>query len=342
MPEIRKDGIVERWVVFSPERLRRPMQYDLHAIEDANHEPDPFLSGNESYTPPEVFAIREPGSAANGPGWKVRVVPNHFPALRVEGELHKEAVGLYDKMSGVGAHEVVIETPEANVELEQQPLENIVNVLKAYRSRLADLTKDIRFRYLFAFKNVGLLAGASLKHAHSQIIALPVIPINIREKLDAAKKHYAQKERNLFEDILKAEIKSGERLVFQNAGYGAFCPFASRFSFEVMIMPRQQRCNFHNCTDHELVLLADILQKVLLAYRVGLERPDYNLILHTAPVRSSKSDDWDTMEQDFRWHIEIFPRLSGVAGFEFGTGFYINPMLPEDSAKFLREVKINA
>jgi len=342
MPEIRKDGIVERWVVFSPERLRRPMQYDLHAIEDANHEPDPFLAGSESYTPPEVFAIREPGSAANGPGWKVRVVPNHFPALRVEGELHKEAVGLYDKMSGVGAHEVVIETPEANVELEQQPLENIVNVLKAYRSRLADLAKDSRFRYLFAFKNVGLLAGASLKHAHSQIIALPVIPINIREKLDAAKKYYAQKERNLFEDILKGEIKSGERLVFQNAGYGAFCPFASRFSFEVMIMPKQQRANFSACTDHELVLLADILQKVLMAYRVGLERPDYNLILHTAPARASKSDDWDTMEQDFRWHIEIFPRLSGVAGFEFGTGFYINPMLPEDSAKFLREVKTDA
>jgi UDPglucose--hexose-1-phosphate uridylyltransferase len=341
MPEIRKDGIVDRWVVFSPERLRRPLQYNLHPLEES-HEPDPFVEGNESYTPPEVFSIRNPGSAPNGPGWKVRVVPNSFPALRVEGELRKEAVGLYDKMSGVGAHEVVIETPDAGMELEQQPLENIVNVLKAYRSRLADLAKDVRFRYLFAFKNVGALAGASMRHAHSQIIALPVIPINIREKLDAAKLYYEQKDRNLFEDILKAEIKSGERLVFQNAGYGAFCPFASRFMFEVTVMPRQQRAGFSACTDHELVLLADILQKVLRAYRVGLERPSYNLILHTAPVRCRAGEGWETMEQDFRWHIEIFPRLSGVAGFEFGTGFYINPMFPEDSAKFLREVKTDA
>ncbi|MDR2463427.1 MAG: DUF4931 domain-containing protein, partial [Verrucomicrobiales bacterium] len=263
MPEIRKDGVVYRWVVFSPERLRRPLQYNTHSLEEDANGPDPFLEGNESYTPPEVYAIREAGSAANHPGWKVRVVPNSFPALRVEGELHKEAVGLYDKMSGVGAHEVVIETPRADVELEQQSLENIVNVLKAYRTRLADLTRDTRFRYLFAFKNVGMLAGASMRHAHSQIIALPVIPMNIREKLDAAKKYYAQKDRNLFEDILQAELKSGERLVFQNAGYGAFCPFASRFMFEVTIMPRQQRANFTACTDHELVLLADILQKVL-------------------------------------------------------------------------------
>ncbi|MDR1145862.1 MAG: DUF4921 family protein [Verrucomicrobiales bacterium] len=341
MPEIRKDGIVERWVVFSPERLRRPLQYNQHPPEPAD-EPDPFAEGRESYTPPEVFAVRHSGTAPNGPGWKVRVVPNSFPALRVEGELRKDAVGLYDKMSGVGAHEVVIETPLAGVELEQQPLENIVNVLQAYRARLADLAKDARFRYLFAFKNVGALAGASMRHAHSQIMALPVIPINIREKLDAAREYYAQKDRNLFEDILRAELKSGERLVFQNAGFGAFCPFASRFSFEVTILPRQQRAHFHLCTDHELVLLADILRKVLLAYRVGLERPDYNLILHTAPVRLRKSENWDTLESDFRWHIEIFPRLSGVAGFEFGTGFYINPMFPEDSAKFLREVKTDA
>ncbi|MDR1191212.1 MAG: DUF4921 family protein [Verrucomicrobiales bacterium] len=342
MPEIRKDGVVDRWVVFSPERLRRPLQYNLHPLDDADGQPDPFVEGRESYTPPEVLAIRNPGSAPNGPGWKVRVVPNLFPALRVEGELHKEAVGLYDKMSGVGAHEVVIETPLAEVELEQQPLENIVNVLKAYRARLADLTRDTRFHYLFAFKNVGALAGASMRHAHSQIIALPVIPPNLREKLNAAKKYYAQKDRNLFEDILKAELKSGERLVFQNAGYGAFCPFASRFMFEVAIMPRQQRASFTACTDHELVLLADILQKVLMAYRTGLERPSYNLILHTAPVRWRSIEEWDTVEHDFRWHIEIFPRLSGVAGFEFGTGFYINAMFPEDAAKFLREVKTDA
>ena len=244
-------------------------------------------------------------------------------------------------MNGIGAHEVVIETPDTDKDLELQSLENVVNVLKAYRARIVDLMRDSRFRYLLPFKNVGAFAGASMRHPHSQIIALPVVPMHLRDKLEASHQYFAQKDRNLFEDILRAEIKSAERMVFENAGYAVFCPFACRFPFEVCIMPKQQRADFHQCSDHELVLLADILKKILMAYRTGLERPSYNLILHTAPIRRGRAEDGASVDFDFRWHIEILPRLSGMAGFEFGTGFFINPVLPEEAARFLREVKTN-
>jgi UDPglucose--hexose-1-phosphate uridylyltransferase len=339
MPEIRKDPVVGRWVVFSPERLHRPMDY---SISPASSSGDPFQEGHESFTPPEVYAVRENGGGPNTPGWTVRVVPNRFPALRVEGNLDKEAVGFYDRMNGIGAHEVVIETPLSNQELEDLDLAAVVHVLKAWRARMIDLMKDGRFRYLMVFKNVGALAGASQNHAHSQIIALPVTPIVLKEKLIAAREYFLAKDRNLFEDILRNEIKARERMVFENAGYGVFCPFASRFSFETCVMPRHQQADFHKTSDHDLVLLADMLKRILRAYARGLDRPNYNLVLHTAPLRWPRAGHWQTLDFDFRWHIEILPRLSGVAGFEFGTGFYINPVLPESAAHFLRGVKVES
>jgi UDPglucose--hexose-1-phosphate uridylyltransferase len=161
----------------------------------------------------------------------------------------------------------------------------------------------------------------------------------MKEKLAAAREYFLQKDRNLFEDILRNEIKAGERLVFENAGFASFCPFASRFSFETCIMPKQQSADFYRCSDHDLVMLADMLKKTLRALRTGLDRPSYNLVLHTAPMRWPRPGHWQTLDFDFRWHVEILPRLAGVAGFEFGTGFYINPVLPETAAQFLRGVK---
>ncbi|MDX6767706.1 MAG: DUF4921 family protein [Candidatus Methylacidiphilales bacterium] len=339
MPEIRKDPVVGRWVVFCPERLHRPMDYAFTRPHPEAATEDPFLAGNESFTPPEVYAVRENGGGPDTPGWSVRVVPNRFPALRVEGELNKEAVGFYDRMNGIGAHEVVVETPFPDKELDELELAQMVHVLKAWRARMQDLMKDGRFRYLMVFKNVGPLAGASQTHAHSQIIALPVTPIVLKEKLTAAREYFLAKDRNLFEDILRNELKARDRMVCENAGFGVFCPFASRFSFETCIMPRQQQADFHRVGDHDLVLLADALKRVLTAYRLGLDRPNYNLVLHTAPLRSPRPGHWQTLDFDFRWHIEILPRLTGVAGFEFGTGFYINPVLPEGAAQFLRGIK---
>jgi UDPglucose--hexose-1-phosphate uridylyltransferase len=340
MPQLRKDPVNGRWVVFSPERVRRPLFYQAPTLSpQVDPRENPFLEGNETYTTPEVFAFREVGSQPNRPGWRVRVVPNKFPALRVEGDLDKEAVGLYDQMNGIGAHEVIIETPNPEFALEDQPLSGIVEVLMAYRSRMLDLAKDLRFRYILIFKNVGLMAGASIMHPHSQLIAMPVIPKVLRDKLETAKHYYLTKERNIFEDILRNERKSGERVVYENAGYSVLCPFASRFPFETIILPRKQSSDFAQSSDHQLVLLSNALKKILQAYKKGLHSPDYNLILHTAPIRHSNAEEWQTLDVDFRWHMEILPRITGIAGFEFGTGFHINTVLPEEAAKFLREVK---
>ncbi len=337
MPELRKDPITGRWVVFSPERLQRPMHFSQPESAPLADEENPFLEGNEHFTPPEVYAVRERGSAPNSPGWKVRVVPNRFPALRVEGPLNKEADGIYDRMSGIGAHEVIIESPKAGVEMEDLDLEDLAHVLKTYRARMKDLQRDFRFRYLMVFKNVGSHAGASIPHAHSQLIALPVTPMVMKEKLKSARTYYANKERSLFNDILINEIRSGERMVVSNEGFGVFCPYASRFGFETCIMPRSQKADYFRAHDHELMQLADVLLRTLKAYRRALSRPSYNLVLHTAPMRYRRPGYWETIDEDFRWHIEILPRLTGIAGFEFGTGFHINSVFPEEAAGTLRE-----
>ncbi|MCX6934764.1 MAG: galactose-1-phosphate uridylyltransferase [Verrucomicrobia bacterium] len=342
MPELRKDPVGGRWVVFSPERQIRPQRYHCVEMPATRPEEDPFLEGHEAYTPPELYAIRQNGVAPNGPGWQVRVVSNRFPALRVEGDLDKEAVGFYDRMNGIGAHEVIVETPHPNLVLEKQSLAGVTRVLEACRARMIDLSKDTRMHYALIFKNHGPRAGATLPHPHTQLIAMPVTPIVVKEKLVAARAYYMGKDRNLFEDILKAERRTGDRVVFENDGFTVFCPFASRFPFETCLMPRRQSADFQNSSDGVLLLLAEAIQRVLGAYASALNQPDYNLILHTAPFRRSRHQDaWTTLDADFRWHIEILPRLTEVAGFEFGTGFYINPTLPEEAANVLREAVTN-
>ncbi|CAF0703507.1 galactose-1-phosphate uridylyltransferase [Candidatus Methylacidithermus pantelleriae] len=339
MSELRRDPIVgSRWVVFAPERRQRPQQLPLPTWPLPS--PSPFVAGNERLTPPEIFAIRPAGSAPNSPGWKVRVVPNRFPALRVEGELGREPVGFYDRMNGIGAHEVIIETPDPSLELEEQTQEGVADVLRAFRARMADLRQDIRLRYVLIFKNVGALAGATIRHPHSQLIALPVVPRAVREKLHYAELHWEAKERNIFEDVLRSEQKSGERMVMENSSFAAFCPYASRFPFEVWIMPKFAAPDFYTLDEHNLALFAEILRGVLRKLRRGLKQVHYNFVIHTAPFRDPRSGLWSLVEQTFRWHMEILPRLSNVAGFEYGTGFYINPVFPEEAAEFLRRVRV--
>jgi UDPglucose--hexose-1-phosphate uridylyltransferase len=268
------------------------------------------------------------------------VVSNRFPVLRIEGSLEKEGEGLYDRISGIGAHEVVIETPRPGQELEEQPLDHVAAVIGLWRARITDLLRDSRFRYVLAFKNRGWQAGATLSHAHSQIIALPVTPKAVKEKLAGAQAYYERKERNIFADILHQELKDGRRIVYQNGGFVCFCPYAARFPFELCVMPRRQCADFHRIGDQELMPLADVLKSSLLRLRAGLNRPQYNVILHTAPARYPKRGYWSTLEQDFRWHLEITPRLTQIAGFEMGTGFYVNPVMPEEAAQFLKDVEV--
>lgn len=332
MPELRKDPIVGRWVIISTERAKRPKDFSF-APESKKVEPKncPFCPGNENTTPPEVLAYRPDNSKPDTPGWTLRVVPNKFPALRIEGELNRKGEGLYDKMNGIGAHEVIIETPEHRLDLPDLDDKTFRDVVWACRLRTLELKKDPRFRYVMIFKNFGAAAGASLEHTHSQLIATPVIPKRVNEEMDGAKRYYEYRERCIFCDIIKQETRDQKRLVAENANAFAFTPFAPRFPFETWILFKRHISSFETCDEAELDDLARILQTVLIKLRLALNSPPYNFVFHTSPLTLP------TLEF-YHFHIEIIPVLTHIAGFEWGTGFYINPTPPEEAADFLRKV----
>ena len=333
MPDLRKHPIVGRWVIISTARSRRPVDYKTFKTE-YRYQVCPLCAGQEDKTPPEVLAYRAQGLLPNSPGWTLRVVPNKFPALMVEGTLDREGVGIYDKMNGVGAHEVIIETPEHRKALVSFSEKEFEDVLWAYRDRILDLKKDSRFRYIMIFKNYGEPAGASLEHSHSQLIALPVIPTVVIEEMVGAKTHYEEKERCIFCDIIRQELMDGSRLVSENQEFLAITPFASRFPFEVWILPKRHASSFQEGQKSQYEALAKIFLDVLRRINKALMNPPYNFILHTAPLQDKAEEDY------YHWHFEIMPTLTQVAGFEWGTGFYINPTPPEEAAQFLREITI--
>ncbi|OGW59244.1 MAG: galactose-1-phosphate uridylyltransferase [Nitrospirae bacterium RBG_16_64_22] len=332
MPELRKDPIIGRWVIISLERGRRPTDFP----DEGRRRKGgfcPFCAGNESTTPPEVLAYRDGGSSPNGPGWKLRVVPNKFPALQVEGMLNKMGEGIYDKMNGIGAHEVIIETPDHNETMSAMPVKRVEDVLWSYRDRIEDLKKDRRFSYILVFKNEGESAGATLEHSHSQLIALPIVPKSVIEEVEGAKQHYNLKERCIYCDIIRQETMTGSRMIAENRDFVSFAPFAPRFPFETWIMPKTHASNYSSGTPEQYANLALILQETLKRLDRVLSVPPYNYIIHTSPFRDERNDY-------FHWHIELMPKLTHVAGFEWGSGFYINPTPPEEAAKFLREAKV--
>jgi UDPglucose--hexose-1-phosphate uridylyltransferase len=333
MPELRKDPVVGRWVIISSERSRRPNDFNGPRPEMLNGgKPCPFCSGNEDKTPPEILAYRPPGNPPHAPGWLTRVVPNKYPALQIEGGLERRGEGLYDRMNGIGAHEVIIETANHDMELSDLPAEQIENVLWAFRDRVVDLKNDSRFRYILIFKNHGEAAGASLSHGHTQLIATPIIPKVVTEELDGALQHYRLKERCVFCDMIDQELRDGRRLVMENDYFVSFEPFAPRFPFETWLLPKNHVSAFEDSQRSEFASLARALKDTLQRINRALNRPHYNFLIHSAPCRDSRLDH-------YHWHIEIMPKLTKVAGFEWGTGFYINPTAPEEAAQYLREIE---
>lgn len=346
MPELRKDPVSDRWVVISTERGRRPTDFaNITAAPEKAEDTTkcPFCEGNEAKTPPEILSWRAPGSLPDKPGWSIRVMANKFPALVIEGDVNRSGTGIYDMMSGIGAHEVIVETPhhqESMADLDELQIEK---VLWAYKQRIVDLQKDKRFRYILVFKNHGVDAGASLSHSHSQLIATPVTPRYLKMELNGCRAYFHDKERCIFCDMIRQEIGGGDRLVTENEYFVAFAPFASRFPFEVWLMPRRHHAGFHDQPDEERLQLARCLKDILMRLKKTLNDPPYNFVLHTAPnqvLRPGRPDYWGTLKYDFHWHIEIMPRLTRVAGFEWGSGLYINPTSPEQAAKYLREIKL--
>ena len=334
MPELRKDPITGRWVIISTERAKRPSDFSAEPVERKGGF-CPFCPGHEDKTPPEILACRSDGSGPNSQGWWVRVVPNKFPALGIEGDLNRQGEGLFDKMGGIGAHEVIIETPDHGLTLATLPEKRIEDVLWAFRERMLDLQRDKRFRYILIFKNHGAPAGASLEHSHSQLIALPIVPKRVREEVDGAKSYYGYKERCIYCDIVRQERDSGIRVVAENESFLTVAPYAPRFPFETWILPKEHESAFENSQSHFYRDLARALKNFLMRIDKVLEMPSYNLVLHTSPVKEVPNDY-------YHWHLEMMPKLTRVAGFEWGTGFYINPTPPEEAARFLREVPLES
>ena len=332
MSELRKDPITGRWVIISSERGRRPSDFQ-EAPPKRKGGFCPFCTGNEKVTPPEILSYREPGTAPNTPGWSLRVVANKFPALKIEGNLDKTGIGLFDKMNGIGAHEVIIETPLHDTTISTLPERKIEDIIWAYRDRVVDLKKDSRFQYILIFKNEGEAAGASLEHSHSQLIALPVIPRHVFEEIEGARLYYNYKERCIYCDIVRQESFSEDRSVTENEHFLAITPFAARFPFETWIIPKNHNSCFDEAQPWEYSSLARIMKNVLRRLDKVLNVPPYNYIIHTCPLRSQ-------MKEYYHWHLEIMPKLVRIAGFESGSGFYINPTSPEEAAKFLREAKV--
>jgi UDPglucose--hexose-1-phosphate uridylyltransferase len=330
MSELRRDPIVGRWVIVDTDHPATPeeFEYEPHSWRGGIC---PFDYGNESLTPPEIEAIRDTSTLPNTPGWQVRVVPNKFPALQIEGDLDRRGIGIYDMSNGVGAHEVLIESPYHHKDIPDLLNQEIENIIQMLCRRAIDLIKDRRFKYIMVFKNYGPAAGASLEHPHTQLIALPMVPKNALEKIKGAKNYFEYRERCIFCDMIRQEIEEKERIILENKYFLSFCPFVSRFPFEITIIPKKHNGNFCHMPAEEIPALAAIIKDTISKVKNVFSSPAYNFMIHSSPVNGDSGTDF------YHWHIEFIPKLTRVAGFEWGTGFYLVSTPPELAAKYLRE-----
>jgi UDPglucose--hexose-1-phosphate uridylyltransferase len=335
--ELRKDPLLGRWVAVL-NQSKSPSEYNLQ-VHDADKEDNCILcAGREKETPGEISSIRKSGTGHNPHEWWTRVVPNINPVFRVEGELGRRGEGMYDKMNSIGANEIIIESPEHSVTPEDIGLDQMVRVIMTYRDRMVDLEKDHRLRYTLIYKNSGKNAGAVFSHPISHLASTPVIPKRVKEELDGAKQYYAYKERCIFCDIVREELRTAARVITETRHFVAFCPFASKFPFETSIIPKRHNCAFQDIRTDEIEDLALILSVVLKKLRASFTKLPFNYFIHSAPNRIPRKNHWHTLGDDFHWHMEIMPRLLNTSGFEWSSGFYILPTSPEYAAKYLREI----
>ena len=330
MSELRRDPVMGRWNIINTTEPAGPDAFEVepHTLSASKC---PFCYGNEAMTPPEIYVVRPPGSAPNSSGWQLRVVSNKFPALKIEGDLERRGIGVFDLCNGVGAHEVIIETPDHHRQMTDVSQAELEAVIKAFKVRSLDLRGDRRLKYTLIFKNFGLSAGASLEHTHSQLIALPIVPKRVQEELKGAERYFEFRERCPYCDMLSQEVQDDERLISENRSFVAFCPFMSSFPFEIWILPKEHRADFVQISPEAISDFARLLKETLVRMRSALSDPSYNFIIHTAPIEPRERDE-------YHWHLELIPKLTKVAGFEWGTGFYINATPPELAAQVLREV----
>ena len=324
-PELRRDPITERWVIISTDRLGRPNEIvaDNETQSPANC---PFCAGNERLTPPPTYV--EPPT---GP-WRVRVVPNTFPAVRGDGTFAPPTTGWEIAGAASGVHEILVPCGQHERSMACLPVEHFAATLRAFRERMRVISRQRPELYTQVFSNYKAAAGASMEHAHSHLIALPIVPETVRRELAASEQYFRQNRRCIFCDLIERERREGKRIVFETERFVVLAPFASRFPCETWLLPRKHGSHFERLMDDDLTELAEVFRRVLRQLYVGLADPPCNFLIHTAPAASP-----DLAE--YHWHIETFPRLTGIAGFECGTGMNINPVPPEQAAPYLRGIE---
>lgn len=332
MPEFRKDPVVERWVIIAGERANRP-QDKPQRVPTKDTAICPFCAGNESMTPPPVLVLASDDASLGVASWSVRVVPNKYPALLGYEDSAPRVDGLYHSMNAAGVHEVVIESPKHVTDLAALGEREIERVLYSYQQRIIHLRGDPRWRYALIYKNQGAEAGATLSHGHSQITALPIVPKEPEEEFEAAKNHYACSGRCVYCHIVQRESENGARIVAESDRFIVFCPFASRVAGETWILPKSHSACFDAAAKADLRALSHSLREALLRLSRRFHEPPLNYFLHSNPLH-------ETNNSYYHWHLEILPKLQYVAGFELGSGFYMNSLAPEDAARLLRDVPI--
>ncbi len=334
MPELRLDPVTNKWVVLAEGRARRPKDHveigHIQRDKPARDEKCPFCPGNEGATPPEVFAFRPEGSDANRPGWRVRGVPNMYPALTWGACAEPTTSGLFTWRPATGVHEVIIETPLHNSDIPLMQREEMADVVRAYRQRHVALSSLAGMRYVLVFRNHGKEAGASLDHPHSQVAAVPIVPPVVLEEVDGAGRYYGATRRCVFCDMVNQELEAGARIVLDSPRFVALEPYASRVPYETWIIPRAHVPSFAEIDDRTCEDLAATISETLSALSAGLDDPPYNWVIHSAPIG-------EACDRFYHWHLEIFPKLTVAAGFEVGMGLYINVVAPEAAAGLLRK-----
>ncbi len=331
MPELRQNRITKEWVIIATDRAKRPEELvGKKSVQVFPHyaEKCPFCPGNEKLAPPEV--LRFPGDGS----WRVRVVPNKYAALSREGELTRKVERSKRTMNGVGIHDVFVETPDHAMTMALLSEDHISEVLRAYLERFKAVSADPRIAHVTIFKNHGINAGTSLEHPHSQMIATPVISSHVRGRLHEALRHYDEFGECIFCTVLEEELREGVRTIVEGKHFVAYTPFAAGSPFLTHIFPRRHMASFGDTNPEELRDLARVLRRVLGKLYVGLENPDYNFTVRTAPAETAGV-------LYYHWYLSIIPRITRVAGFELGSGMFINPVLPEAAAEFLRNVKVD-
>jgi UDPglucose--hexose-1-phosphate uridylyltransferase len=331
MPELRFNLITKDWVIVAPERAKRPEDFIKKAVQcdplPPYKEGCPFCPGQEHLTPPETYRV---GSADT---WSVRSIPNKFSALSREGLLERQISGIKRIMTGVGLHDVIIENPLHNAPPAVLSREAFHQIMKAYRELYRIFYQDPRVKMVILFKNHGMAAGTSLEHPHSQIVGTPVIPPQIGYRIEESKRYFEDTGECLYCKMISDELKDRERIIIESGQAVAFVPYAALSPFHTWIFPKRHTASLEAISDPELEDLGRVLKAVLERFYYGLDNPDYNLVLRSIPDPGGDNEF-------FHFYFAIVPRLTKAAGFELGSGMYINTQLPEKDAAFLRGVPI--